>query len=207
MCQLPVCKMDDFTLRGPILSPPESGWKILVLPESAQHLAGTWASHPGNPKNAKSAWMQMLDFLSANGIQSTALTNEIKLISIEQWCSPEPRMCKGFQSGAPKAILPWAREAWESANRALYNGLSDEAARTALADIVSNLTTLINGPDGCIVCASHWSVALMNNPLPASLTLHQARHWLVDIHNETREGKSPVPFATVAAKFNWTLPT
>jgi hypothetical protein len=47
----------------------------------------------------------------------------------------------------------------------------------------------------------------MNSPLPASLTLQQARHWLVDIHNETRDGKSPTPFAIVAAKFNWTLPT
>lgn len=207
MCVLAVCKMNDFVLRGAVLAVPESGWKILVLPESAQHLSGIWATHPYRPKNAKAAWQSMIDFLAANEMASTALTNEIKMISVEQWCSPQPRLCQGFRSGAPKAILPWAREAWESANRALYNGLSDEAARTALADIVSNLTTLINGPDGCIVCASHWSVALMNNPLPASLTLHQARHWLVDIHNETREGKSPVPFATVAAKFNWTLPT
>ena len=129
------------------------------------------------------------------------------MISVEQWCAPEPKRCKGFHRGTPKAILPWAREAWESANRSLYNGLSDEAARSALADIISNLTTLINGPDGCIVCASHWSVVLMENPLPATLTLHQARHWLVGVHNETREHKSPVPFATVAAKFNWTLPT
>ena len=186
------------------MSPPSSGWKIVVLPESAQHLRSVWAAHPSRPKNAKAAWLSMLEFLAANGIKGNKITDEVKLISVDQWCSPEPRRCQGFNKGKPKAVLPWARERWEWANGLLSDGAENPGA--LLADIVADLTARITGPEGCILCAAHWSVVLMEHPVPASPTLQQARHWLVDIHNETREGKSPVPFATVAAKFNWTTP-
>ena len=150
--------------------------------------------------------MNAADFLTANGIKATqAIMNEIKMISVDQWCSPDPWRCRGFNRGKPKAILPWARERGEWANGLLSDGAENPGA--LLADIVADLTARITGPEGCILCAAHWSVVLMEHPVPSSPTLQQARHWLVDIHNETREGKSPVPFATVAAKFNWTTPT
>ena len=152
------------------------------------------------PENGKAARYEMIEFLAANG--KRGVTNEVLAISVEQWCSPEPRRCKGYRANAGP-LLPWARAAWEEANYALKDGLDDVDTRDTLLGIIDHLTTRINSPDGCAKCALHWDEVLEQYPVPDVIDLDTARHWLVDAHNESREGKMPTPFMAVAVKFNW----
>lgn len=180
--------------------PPDSGWKIIRLPHQAVHLQGDWVTIPGDPQSSKAAWGQLMSFLQANKI--VVPFEQIREESIEQWCAPEPERCKGYRK-KKEASLPWARERWEWANRLLVNPGDPKAS---LQEIVTDLTTRINGPQGCVICAHHWVELLDKYPIPETVTLDQARHWLVDRHNDTREGKEPTPFSEVATKFNWTTP-
>ncbi len=196
--------MQSFTLRGPVSSPPSTGWRIIHLPESAATLQNAWASYPSQPTHAKEAWGDMLMFLKANGRSSGALTREVVEIATDQWCSPDPSRCRGKVWGKSAPDLPWARSAWEEANNRLADGVTNPG--TVLSSIVRTLTALIEGPEGCPKCAKHWRKILAENPIPVSPTLNEARHYLVDVHNSTRENKAPTPFFVVADKFNWTTP-
>lgn len=173
----------------------------MYLPDSASHLQSAWAGHPSAPNHAKEAWWNMLEFLKANGIKGSDVTKEVVEMSKDQWCSKNPERCRGLRRGKRSPYLPWAKAAWEDANARLAGTVDHPGL--VLASIVSRLTSLINGPEGCPLCARHWRDVLAKSPAPSSPTLDEARHWLVNAHNETREGKAPTPFAEVAAKFNW----
>jgi hypothetical protein len=144
--------------------------------------------------SSKAAWGQLLNFLKANGVRVPF--DQIVEESLRQWCEPEPWRCKQYQ----KAKLPWARKRWEWANNLL---LAPADPHAALSEIVMDLTLRIYGPEGCALCAEHWSALLAEHPIPDEVTLDEARHWLVDRHNDSREGKAPTPFDEVARKF-WT---
>jgi len=203
MCAVPyLCALPNLVLKGPINAPPQSGWRLMTLPAQAGHLTGAWNQYPTNPVDAKAAWGDMLSFLASNGITSSAVSKEVIAIGEDQWCSPEPWRCKGVRKSKPMPYLPWAKSAWEDANNKLADGTVSPGVK--LTTIVTILTRLINGPEGCKYCAKHWTQVLKANPPPANPTLDEARRWLVDRHNETRERKTPTPFETVAAKFNWT---
>lgn len=193
-----ICGQKEFILRGPISMPPESGWKILTLPERASHLQKAWLAHQGRPDSSKAAWAEYLDFLRVNGI--TIRLSEIKEISIPQWCDPDPRRCKGYRSPRNDGFLPWAKGEWEKANAMLVDPFDPDGV---LRKILEDLTALIKGPLGCKRCARRWTRWLRTNPLKPDATLTEARQYLVDAHNHTREDKPPVPFAEVAEKFNW----
>lgn len=156
--------------------------------------------------NSKEAWQDMLEFLKANGIIGKGITYEVMALGEDQWCGDEPKRCINLKrrksSGA--VFIPWAQAAWEQSNDKLADGTGFPGL--VLATIVRTLAALINGPEGCVKCAAHWALLLQQHPTPVSPTLHGARVWLVDRHNDTRVGKTPTPFATVAAKFNWTTP-
>ena len=194
-----LCGVSEFRLRAPMARPPESGWRIKVLPAQAIHLQSAWDSVGGEVSSSKAAWSQLLDFLKANKI--SVPLKQIQEESIEQWCRPEPQRCKGYRPGKDALRLPWAQERWEWANTLLVNPPDPKAA---LTEIVIVLTARINGPDGCVLCARHWDQVLADNPVPEDPTLDEARRWLVDRHNDSREGKKPTPFEVVAVKFNWT---
>jgi len=179
--------------------PPETGWRIIKLPAQAAHLQSAWDSLGGVVTSSKGAWGQLLDFLRANKV--SVPLKQIQEESLSQWCDPEPKRCKGYRVDKSKLRLPWAAERWEWANRLLVNPPDPKAA---LIEIVVVLTNRINGPDGCVLCAAHWAQVLADHPIPENPTLDEARHWLVDRHNDSREGKKPTPFEVVAAKFNWT---
>lgn len=204
MCAIPeLCSKPNFVLRGPILSPPSSGWRIMTVPLEASHLQSAWAQYPSNPSNSKEAWWNMMEFLKANGIKGAGVFKEVQEISLEQWCSPDPSRCRGKNWQPSSPDLPWAKKAWEDANHRLADNTASPG--TVLSSIVRTLTSKIEGPEGCRKCARHWRRVLLTTPVPVGPTLDEARQWLVNAHNETREGKTPTPFATVAAKFNWTL--
>ena len=175
-----------------------------MLPASAESLQASWDTHPSSPTGARGARWAMIEFLAANKIEGQAIEEEVYATSFVQWCSPEPRRCKGFHPAPGAPVLPWARALWESSNRELRDGLTDQEAHDALMGIVEALTTAISGPEGCPRCADHWAQRLTTVPVPPTLTLDEARHWLVDAHNFTREGKTPTAFETVAIQFNWT---
>jgi len=210
MCAHPGCgsALPSFQLiNGPLNHPPESGWKITTLPQEAAHLASAWTGHPGQPTSAKAAWWDMLDFLSSNGVRSPDISREVHDLGIEQWCSSDPKRCpreyRGrFRKHTPPD-LPWAKDAWEAANNALANNLQPEDVKGTLDAVVTTLTALISSPTGCQRCHSHWLTHLETHPVPVNPTLDEARHWLVDIHNLTREGKTPTPFEEVKEKFSW----
>jgi len=203
MCSFPGCMTQNFELRGPIAAPPLGGWRIKTLPKEAAHLQSAWDKHVSHPVNAKSARWHVFEFLGANDIPWGPVENEVYSISYLQWCSPEPRRCKGYRPNeAPN--LPWAKALWESANFELKDGLTDQQAKDILDGIVDTLTAAINSPDGCPRCANHWETRLASVPVPEHLTLDEARHWLVDAHNFTREGKPPTAYDLVAIQFNWT---
>lgn len=205
MCSIPLlCGMPDFVLRGSLTEPPEGGWRIRTVPPEAAHLQDAWAAAASPARGAKDAWWAMLSFLAANGVKSGAITKAVIKRGKDQWCSPNPERCRGLHTLPSTPDLPWAKDAWEDANRKLADGVTSPA--TVLHNIVRTLTTLINGPEGCPKCAAHWAKELSLHPVPENPTLEEARHWLVDRHNETREGKTPTPYAEVAAKFNWTTP-
>jgi hypothetical protein len=207
MCAIPaLCSSPEFMLRGPITSPPVNGWRIRTLPAIASELQNAWASYPSQPQNSKEAWQDMLEFLKANGVIGKGITYEVMAISEAQWCGDEPARCRGLKrrKASEAVYLPWAKDVWEQSNYKLH----DDAGFPGLilASIVRTLTTLIRGPEGCPKCAIHWDLVLSQHPVPQDPTLHEARVWLVDRHNDTRTGKVPTPFSTVAAKFNWTTP-
>ncbi len=120
---------------------------------------------------------------------------------MDQWSRPEPWRCRGYDPDAePKGpTLPWAKKMWESANAAL---VAPEDPVKTLKDLVDTLTKRINGPDGCSKCAGHWDEYLKTHPVDAT-NLEEARLWLWNAHNATREGKTPVPFDEIAQKFQW----
>lgn len=207
MCAIPaLCSQTEFRLKGPIASPPINGWRIRQVPAVAAELQNAWASYPSQPTSSKEAWWDMLEFLKANGVVGKGITAEVMALGEDQWCGDEPKRCRGVKRrrSHETVILPWAKAVWEQSNEKLADGTSFPGL--VLASIVRTLTALINGPDGCPRCATHWALVLQAHPVPASPTLHEARVWLVDRHNDTREGKTPTPFATVATKFNWTTP-
>lgn len=191
-----LCQQAEYRLRGPLAQPPAKGWHIIELPWQAAHLQRDWMLLPPQRiGSSKAAWGELMDFLQANNIRVPF--TQIREESLRQWCEPEPRRCPKYK----EAKLPWARARWEWANRLLVNPADPKAA---LEEIVADLTERINGPEGCVLCASHWAEVLAANPIPEAPTLEEARQWLVDRHNDSREGKTPTPFAEVAAKFNWT---
>lgn len=204
MCSFPGCKTRNFEMRGPIAAPPSSGWRITTLPDAASHLQAAWNRHPGRPNNAKAARWELFEFIAANGVPWKPLEEEVYSISFLQWCSPEPKRCKGYNPNAKTPVLPWAKALWQSSNAELKNGLTDQQAKDALDGIVDALTAAINGPKGCQRCAEHWASRLADVPVPEHVTLDEARHWLVDAHNFTREGKPPTAYDLVAIQFNWT---
>lgn len=191
-----LCQASEYRLRGPLAQPPASGWRILDLPWQASHLQRAWASLPMEViGSSKAAWGQLMSFLQANSIKVPF--EQIVAESLIQWCEPEPRRCPKYR----EAKIPWARKRWEWANDLLVAPANPGAA---LATIVADLTERINGPEGCPLCAEHWVALLAEHPIPEAPSLDEARHWLVDRHNESREGKAPVPFEEVARKFKWT---
>lgn len=193
-----LCGAREFELRGPIALPPASGWKILTLPERAAHLYPEWIKHQGRPTSSKAAWAEYIDFLRSNGVKIGLA--EVQEISIPQWCKDDPKRCRGYKAPA-NPNLPWAQEAWEQANREMAN---PEDPGAALKAIIDRLTALISGKDGCTICAKHWRRHRALNPMPENPSLNAAQHYLVLMHNLTREGKPPVAYEEVAAKFNWT---
>ena len=204
MCAIPeLCMMPDFVLRGPILAEPEGGWKIRALPTIARHLQPIWDALPSTGTGAKPSWWAMLEFLNANGFKSAELTREVVSEGKLQWCSPDPSRCRGLNGVPSRPYLPWAAAAWENANNLLADGAEDPGQ--ILQDIVVSLTTQIGGPLGCTHCAVHWAQVMAAHPIPVSPTLDEARRWLVDRHNDTREGRIAVPFTDIVLKFNWTL--
>jgi hypothetical protein len=193
-----LCGQKEFILRGPISKPPDSGWKILSLPERAAHLQQAWLAHRGRPDSSKAAWAEYIDFLRTNGI--TIGMREVREISIPQWCDSDPWRCKGYRAAKGDGFLPWAAAEWEKANLMMVDPFDPEGV---LETILTNLTDLIRGPQGCKKCAVRWARWVRLNPRKPNMSLTEARQYLVDAHNHTREGKPPVPFAEVAAKFNW----
>ncbi len=203
MCAIPqLCSRPAFNLRGPITQPPLSGWRLQTLPSEASHLQSAWDVHPSSPDNSKAAWWDAVTFMQANGLYSSPLIEKVVNAGIQQWCSPDPARCRGLFTPDKTPFLPWAKQAWEDANNSLHDGAV--YPRLILLRLVVVLTSRIAGPDGCPACALHWAQVLKANPVPKTLTLDEARHWLVDRHNDTREGKTPTPYDEVAAKFNWT---
>lgn len=191
-----LCQASEYRLRGPLAQPPSTGWRIIELPWQASHLQRSWATMPNEPiSSSKAAWGQLMEFLKSNSIKVPF--NQIVEESLIQWCEPEPRRCPKYR----EAKLPWARKRWEWANDLLVNPANPGET---LATIVADLTERISGPAGCILCAEHWTTILGEHPVPEDPTLDQARHWLVDRHNDTREGKVPTSYEEVARKFNWT---
>ena len=96
----------------------------------------------------------MVSFLRSNGFNSGDIMDKVKEISVHQWCSPDPRRCRGSAWRAEAPYLPWAKAAWERANNMLADGTTNPKAQ--LLTIVAQLTGLINGPEGCAMCALHW---------------------------------------------------
>lgn len=179
--------------------PPSSGWKIANLPERAAHLQSSWVRVNDHLDSSKSAWGQMLNFLRSNGISTNI--EEVRDLSIPQWCDPDPFRCKGYRKKG-KVFLPWAKAEWEKANLDLQDPMDPGVAIDA---IMEHLTARIRSRvDGCRVCAGHWMTHTTANPVPDNPTLQEAREYLVLMHNLTREGQEPTPFEEVATKFNWT---
>lgn len=197
--------MQEFRLRGPISSPPSSGWRIATVPPEAAALQSAWSTHRSAPTNSKEAWWDMVSFLRANGFTSGKIIGHVKEISIQQWCSPDPSRCRGVKWRESAPYLPWAKAAWENANEMLGNDKAG-SPEARLRLIVATLTSRINGPDGCSKCAVHWAQVMAAHPVPSNPSLDEARHWLVDRHNDTRDNGKRVPFAEIADKFNWTTP-
>jgi len=193
-----LCGKKEFLLRNPMARPPDSGWRIIRLPYQAAHLQGDWNTAPGTPSSGKAAWADLMLFLQANKIKVPF--EQIYDESTEQWCAEDPARCRGYRRKRSGPKLTWAKAKWEWANSLLVNTSDPKAA---LEQIVAELTRLINGPKGCVICAHHWVEVLDKAPIPPTVTLDEARHWLVDRHNETREGKEPTSYEEVAAKFNW----
>lgn len=215
MCQTPACRanLPDFQLSGAVGKPPLGGWKIQSVPEEAAGLSQAWSQHKGQPKNAKAAWLELMSFLAVNGVSSGEVSQAVIDLGVRQWCSAEPRRCaaKYRVKGAVKIqarFFPWAKAAWEGLNNALAEGTPEESLPSILSGQISKLTTLISpaSATGCDHCHRHWQQVLDENPLPEPLTLDAARHWVVKVHNETREGREPVPYAVIAEKFLWSDP-
>lgn len=202
-----LCGQSSIRLKGPLALAPTLGWRIIKLPESAAHLQPAWNARQGElPTGSKSAWMEMQQFLKANGVKASLA--EIQEISIEQWCEADkPTRCIGYRNKRivkeEKPKLPWAKTLWEETNNMLHDGLPEDEVVSTVLTIVNMLTDAINGPQGCPLCAEHWAAHLAANPVPEVMTLDEARHWLWARHNDSREGKTPVPFEEIAAKFNW----
>ena len=215
MCFTPACQanLPVFKLSGAVGMPPASGWKIKSLPEDASGLQAAWTGHAGNPDNARAAWLEMMQFLAHNGLSSTSITESVIAIGIDQWCSPDPSRCdrkwrRPKEMKVEPRFFPWAKSAWESLNNALADDTPDGSLPGIMENQIASLTTLIDpaSPTGCAHCHAHWLQVLAANPLPDPLTLDAARHWVVRIHNETREGREPVPYEEIAVKFHWSDP-
>lgn len=216
MCLTPACRanLPAFKLSGPVGKPPQGGWKIRQLPEAASGLQHAWMVHPGKPQGARAAMLEMLTFLAHNDVSSTEISQAVVDIGIDQWCSGDPSRCeKKWRKAKARKIEPrffsWARAAWEELNNSLPDETPVEALPHILAAQISKLTTLINpatNPAGCALCHSHWLKVLADFPLPEPLTLDAARRWVVRVHNETREGREPVPYEVIAEKFHWSDP-
>lgn len=202
-----LCGQSSIRLRGPLALPPTKGWRIIKLPESAAHLQGAWNTRQAEmPTGSKSAWMEMQQFLKANGVKVPL--SEIQEISIEQWCEADtPTRCIGYRNKRivleEKPKLPWAKALWESVNNMLNDEVLPEDVVPTVLTIVNMLTDAINSPEGCPICAEHWASHLAAHPVPETPTLDEARHWLWARHNDSREGKTPVPYEEIALKFNW----
>jgi len=202
-----LCGQAAIKLRGPLALPPTKGWRIISVPEAAAHLQSAWSTRQAAfPTGSKSAILEMQQFLKANGV--SVPISVIQEIGIEQWCEADkPTRCIGYRNKrivtASKPKLPWAKDLWETTNNMLNNEVLPEDVVATLNNIVDLLTTAINGPEGCPICAEHWATHLAANPVPETATLDEARHWLWARHNDTREGKTPVPYEEIALKFNW----
>lgn len=205
MCAHPGCKpaADTFQLKGPAGKPPQTGWALLELPIEDSAIKSAWQTYRTVASGPTDAVYQAEKFLKVNGIEGMKAV--LESYAVDQWCRPEPWRCRGYDPDAPVAThpnLPWAKAMWEDSNKALNDSVDDADAPATLGALVQNLTSAIEGPEGCPKCAGHWSQYLKGHP-PVVAGLAEARQWLWKAHNHTREGKVPVPFEEIAAKFNW----
>lgn len=198
MCSFPGCQdpRKTFQLKGPAGAPPKKGWALTELPVGDDIIRSAWRSIPHDASGSVEAIYQAERFLATNGV--TGVTDILFAHALEQWCGPEPKRCPGYET--PPG-LPWARQMWEESNKMLAEADEENAGATLYA-IVENLTTAIEGPEGCPKCAAHWKAYRDKNP-PVVHTLEEARRWLWAAHNHSREGKAPVPYEVIATKFNW----
>lgn len=206
MCAHPGCRPSagTFKLKGPAGRPPDSGWALKELPIDNNAVRSAWLDMPREAGGPVDALWRAESFLAANGITGTRAV--LESYAVDQWCRPDPRRCNGYDPDAPiptlGPFLPWATAMWEQSNHMLNDTVTDDEAGATLYAIVQNLTTAIEGPEGCGKCAGHWTEYRQANP-PVVSTLADARLWLWAAHNHTRYGKEPVPFEEIANKFSW----
>ena len=205
MCSHPGCRpsAQHFQLRGAAGKPPEGGWSLRDLPVGDDTIKAAWVAMNKEASGSVDAIFQAEKFLKTNGVENVRPV--LEEYAVDQWCRPDPWRCRGYNPDAPLSEgprLPWARAMWESSNEQLNDSVADTDAGATLYAIVENLTTAIEGPQGCPKCAAHWQDWTTSNP-PVVHSLSDARVWLWKAHNHTRENKAPVPFEEIALKFSW----
>lgn len=202
--------------------PIKGGWSINDLPASVANDALTWAwgSRPKKViRGPNSAVNEMTSFLRVNGIPVTReLTQEIGAIANAQYCTADPRRCRGYRGptlasarAAPpqvamkgQPVMAWAARFWATVNVLVssdYANPAETAHRAALMAL-----DLVSGDHGCVHCVEHWTNLLAAAPpLEVIKSNDDMRVWFWRAHNISREGKEPMPFHRIARDWKWNL--
>lgn len=195
--------------------PPRGGWKIVTLPARFEDrdLRFAWeARKPRINGDHKSAVEEMATFLRKNGHKDNKeLRREILEHGERQWRAREPhRFAKNSALSSaqqkPKTAatrkMGWARNFWETSNALLASDLDDPLG--ALLAIVHIGKNLVKGKTGCEHCAEHFARLMAKYPpTKTNGSIRHARVWLWRIHNASREGLPPTPYAQIALAWNW----
>lgn len=206
------CKPDLIPQHIP---PAKVGWRLSGWPAFvSSSLRSTFGENPTWEGNSHSS---VLD-----GIRHVLKSNGVKIDNgalcrwaNDQWCAADPVRCQKVRGkvesievqrsrGLFGSQMLWATAFWQLWNVAVSDSnRSEEDVQFVMRDFVEIAKHLLSGDSGCTKCAEHFPELLAAFPIEKVTTWRQARVWLWNVHNQSRDSGKIVPYADIAKIYQW----
>ena len=211
-CSGVTCKPD---LVSPHFPPKVNGWRLVGWPDFVpvkfrELLGGQSVTWEGNTHT--SVINSILRILKANKV--AIVKEELCAWANAQWCASDPDRCRSMSSSSARLELQrqsglvanemlWATPFWRLANVSVSSPQPDSEARGMIELLATQAKALLAGEFGCSKCAAHFDLLSAKYPTDRILTWKQARVWLWQVHNESRDSGKVVPYSEIATIYGW----
>lgn len=211
-CEGQICKPD---LISPHMPPKRTGWKLVGWPDFVPDAFRDKFGHSPvwNGNDHSQVIQQIVHVLKSNGI---AVDNDaLCQWANAQWCAADPARCRSSQPKGSKLMaeknrglvgdtMQWATAFWQLWNVAVSDrNRPDSQVRATMEGFIETARHLLTGQSGCSKCARHFGELLEAYPVEKAGTWREARVWLWNVHNQSRDSKKIVPYVKIAEIYGW----